>query len=479
MRKEGRNMRKTNRRIIIVLSGFLILFLLLILYMTYFQQVKAKELASSEYNQRNWIDENAVARGTIYDRDRKEVVVTKKDGEGNNYRYFNYGIAYGNLTGYSSRAYGTAGLEKSYGKTLLNINEKTPLSDLRDLVVSTDEGNDLILTTNSRLQEKAYTLLEGHKGSIVVMNPRTGEIYAMSSRPSFDPNYITENWDALVNDDNSPLINRGSQGQYVPGSVFKVVTSAAILNNKESLDSLEYNDETGKINIGGYTSSNVQGEILGQTDLTKALVRSSNVYFAYFSDLLGKDKLLETSQKFYIGKSFDFDLPLTAGIDGFNVAKDKAALGTASFGQGDTLVTPLHMAMSLAAIANDGVMVKPYLVASVLNPEGEEIRTTETEELSRVTNEENASEILSDLRETANNYKRMGLGGVSLFAKSGTAEIRNKESTHSWMVAGAPYENPKFVVSVILEDDNTSGQVTAGPIANEILREAIRVIGLE
>lgn len=472
-------MKKTNQRIIIVLSVFLILFLLLVLYMTYFQQVKAKDLHNSEYNQRNWIDENAVARGTIYDRDQNEVVVTKKDEAGNNYRYFNYGIAYGNLSGYSSKAYGTAGLEKSYAKTLLNINEKTPLSDLRDLVLSTDRGNDIVLTTNSRLQEKAYTLLEGRKGSIVLMNPKTGEIYAMSSRPSFDPNYITKNWDALIADENSPLINRGSQGQYVPGSVFKIVTAAAIVENKDSLDSLEYFDETGQINIGGYTSSNVFGEALGETDLKKALIHSSNVYFAYFADQLGKEKLLKTSNKFLIGKTFDFDLPLNAGVDGFETAKDKAAIGTTSFGQGDTLVTPLHMAMSLSAIANKGEMVKPYLVEKVLDPEGELLRQTEREVLSKVLDEDGAQEILYYLKETADNYKRMGLGNVSLFAKSGTAEIKNKESTHSWMVAGAPFDHPKFVVSVILEDDNTAGAVTAGPIANEMLREAIQVLGLD
>ena len=139
-------MEKTNKRIILVLSMFLVLFVILVLYMTYFQSAKAKEIADNEYNKRLWVDENSIRRGTIYDRDGNEVVVTKKDEEGNNYRSFPMGQSYSNITGYNSKIYGTAGLEKSYGKVLLNINEKTPLSELKDLVSTSDMGNSLILT---------------------------------------------------------------------------------------------------------------------------------------------------------------------------------------------------------------------------------------------------------------------------------------------------------------------------------------------
>ncbi|MDO5716031.1 MAG: penicillin-binding transpeptidase domain-containing protein [Tissierellia bacterium] len=471
-------MEKTNKRIILVLSMFLVLFVILVLYMTYFQSAKAKEIADNEYNKRLWVDENSIRRGTIYDRDGNEVVVTKKDEEGNNYRSFPMGQSYSNITGYHSKIYGTAGLEKSYGKVLLNINEKTPLSELKDLVSTSDMGNSLILTVQSRLQQKAYDLLEGKKGSVVLLNPKTGEIYAMSSRPTFNPNSVTSDWEALVNSENSPLINRATQGQYTPGSVFKLVTSTAILKHKSDLDTTVQDDE-GKITIDGYTLSNYKGEAYGETDLKKALVNSSNVYFAKLGTDLGKAVLSEVADKYYIGRSFDFDLPLGKSVNGFEEAKDKAALATTCFGQGSTLVSPLNMAMVMGAIANDGNLMQPYLISQIIDPSGDVKQTTQPQVMEEILEPALAHELMEDLKATADSYQRINIRGIEVVGKSGTAEIKDKESTHSWFVAAAPYDDPKFAVAVILEDDNSSGSVTAAPIANEILEYAINQLGLE
>lgn len=471
-------MDKMNRKIIIVLSFFLVLFALLILYMTYFQQFKAKKIADNEYNSRLWVDENKMRRGPVLDRDEKVLAQTQKDKDGKNIREFPYGVVYGNITGYNSKQYGTSGLEKSFAKALLNINEKTPLSDLKNLVSSTDIGNTLKLTTSSELQEKAYDLLEGRKGAIVLMNPKTGEIYAMSSRPSFDPNRITEDWDNLVSNEASPLINRAAQGMYTPGSIFKVITASAILQNKQNLN-LEYQDNTGKITIDGYTLSNYGQEAYGRTDLKKALINSSNVYFAKLGTDIGKDKLKDMAYAYFIGRPFNFDLPIARSVDGFEKAPDDAHLATASFGQGDTLVSPLNMAMMMSAVANRGVMVNPYLVSEIISPEKKVISKTETKTISQVLSEEDALTLMDDLKATADQYDSIHIPGVSVAAKTGTAEIKDKKSTNAWIVAAAPVKNPKFVVAVILEDDNSLGEKAAGPLANQMLKEAFRVLGKE
>lgn len=470
-------MEKDNRRIIVVLSTFLAVFVALILYMTYFQVVKADKIADNDYNKRLWVDENKIKRGTIFDRDGVTLVETKKDEDGNNYRIFNYGFSYANITGYSSKKYGKHGLEKEYTNELLNISEKTPLQDIKDMVHTKTEGNSLVLTTNTELQKYSFNKLEGHKGSIVVMNPKTGEVYAMVSRPSFDPNNLNDSWDNIVNDDDSPLLNRATQGKYTPGSVFKIVTATGLLENKDSID-LTINDNKGYVEIGGNRFNNHDKSPTGYTDLTKALRESSNVYFASKGVELGEEKYRDLASRYLLGEAIPFDLPTSKSTSPFS---DKTlgspGLAAVSFGQGDTLLSPLHMAMIMSAVANEGVMMKPYVVQSVKSPEGEIVEQTEPEKLKEVTTKDVADDLLDKLAKSA--ASNVQLKGIRVAGKSGTAEIKDKTSTHAWYVATAPANNPKFVVAVVLEDDNTSGVKTAAPIARDVLRNAIREIGLK
>lgn len=468
---------KMNKRIIVVLSFLMTLFVLLVLYLTYFQIVKADKIANNEYNKRLWVDEDKVERGTIYDRDKNVLVETKKDSSGKNYRFFDYADIYGNITGYNSKTYGTAGLEKSYMKELLNINKDTPLSQLRNIVSSNNKGNDLVLTTNSTLQKLAYNLLDGKKGSIVMMNPTTGEVYVMATFPSYNPNEVSSQWQELLNRETSPLLNRATQGMYTPGSVFKIITGNAILENEDKVDKV-VEDNTGTIEFNKYTISNNNGAVFGETDLRKALEKSSNVYFASQGVKLGNKILHDNASKFMIGKKIPFDLPVAVSINGYAKTKSDADIATTSFGQGETLVTPLNMAMAMSAVANDGQMLKPYLVSQIIDSEGKVIKETKPELLSEVGNKKNMETLKDYLRSTAESYDTLNVS-TSVIAKSGTAEIKDKTSTHAWFVAAAPAKKPKFAIAVILEDDNSYGVKTAGPIASKMLNAAINELGLE
>lgn len=466
-----------NKRIIFVLSFLMTLFVLLVLYLTYFQIVKADKIANNEYNKRLWVDEKKLERGTIYDRDKNVLVETKKDQSGKNYRFFDYANIYAAITGYNSKTYGTAGLEKSYMKELLNVNKDTPLSQLRNIVSSKNKGNDLVLTTNSKLQKLAYNLLEGKKGSVVMMNPKTGEVYVMATYPSYNPNEVSSQWQDLLNKESSPLLNRSTQGMYTPGSVFKIITATAVLNNKDKVDKI-VEDNTGTIEFNKYTISNNNGSVFGETDLRKALEKSSNVYFASQGVKLGNKILTANAQNFMIGKKIPFDLPVAPSVNGYMKTKSNADIATTSFGQGETLVTPLNMAMAMSAVANDGVMLKPYLVNQVIDCDGKVIKQTKPEQLSEVGSKKDM-EILKDyLRTTAESYETLNVS-TSVIAKSGTAEIKDKTSTHAWFVAAAPFKNPKFAIAVILEDDNSYGVRTAGPIASKMLNAAINEIGFD
>ena len=472
-------MEKYNKKILIIFTAFVFMFLGLVLYMTYFQIVKANSIAKgefSQYNRRYWVDENKIKRGTIYDDSGNILVETRSDNDGNNYRYFPYEENYAPITGFNSKTYGTTGLEKSFARALLNIEDDTPLSELKKLVVAQERGNDLILTTNSQLQKTAMNLLkENGNGSIVAMNPRTGEIYAMASYPTVNPNTVTANWEEIIADETEArLINRATQGLYAPGSVFKIITATSILENPDKVESLTIVDE-GKITIGGYTLRNIYENANGKIDLEKALIYSSNVYFAKLGSELGGSILRETVNDFYIGKKFDFDLTMYKSINGYYEGIDAANIATTAFGQGNTLVTPLNMAMAVSAIANNGEMMQPYLVRQIISPENEILFNKTPTLLSTVTSKEIANEILSDMVSVVKNGSRVAINGVTVAGKSGTAEIKDKESTNDWSIATAPASDPVIAVAVVLEDSGKGGDAAAGPLAREIIRTALNL----
>ena len=472
-------MEKFNKRIIMVFSAFLFLFISLVLYMTYFQIVKAKDLQSkkySAYDGRNFVDENKIKRGTVYDSGNNILIETRKDSDGNNYRYFPYEDMYAPVTGYNSKDYGKTGLELSYGPQLLNVKENTPLSELKKLVDDQEVGNDVYLTTNADLQRKSMELLASQgKGSVVAMNPKTGEIYSMASLPTINPNTVTANWqDIIAVEEDARLINRATQGQYIPGSVFKPITATSILEHQDKVSSLVIED-SGSITIGGYKISNVNDMFNGTTDLEKALVNSSNVYFAKLAAELGSDILKETVDKYYIGKGFDFDLPMAKSQNGYDDNPDDAKIAATAFGQGETLVTPLNMAMVMSSLANNGQMMMPYVVDKVVSPEGETLEEKKPELLSEVTTPEIANEILEDMIAVVRNSVNVSLWDIEIAGKSGTAEIKDTESTNAWFIATAPAKDPVIAVAVVLEDSGTGGEATAGPIARDIIREALNL----
>lgn len=468
----------TNKRITVIMASMTIIFVLLVLYLTYFQIIKADTIADNEYNKRLWVDENKVRRGTIYDRDMVPVVKTDRDSNGNNYRVFEYGPEYAHITGYNSKMYGTSGLEKTKSKELLNISKDTALSDLKNLVNATDQGNDIVLTVNTELQKKAYALLEGKQGAIVLMNPHSGEIYAMASRPSFDPNQISADWETLISDkENSPLINRATQGMYTPGSVFKLVTASAILEYPDKVEQ-EVQDNTGKVTFNNYTIRNARGSIYGATDLEKALVHSSNVYFSVNGVKLGQEILEEISKRYLVGEKIPFDIATGKGVNGFTKTKSDADIATTSFGQGETLISPLNMAMIMSTVANDGVMMQPYLVDRIVSKDGDVLSEMKGKELRKILSKDHAEQLMTYLAATARENDDLGYYQTSVAGKSGTAEIKDKTSTHAWYTAAAPAENARFVVVVILENNGGYGGREAGPLAGEMLNSAVQIIGL-
>lgn len=463
-----------NRRLIFVMVFFVLLFMSLTLYLVYFQLFKAKTLAEDSHNRRLWLNEDLIQRGKIYDRNDNIIAYSQRDDQGKQRRIYNYPLASSTITGYSSTSYGKTGLEKSYNRQLLAISNEN-FSQFRKMVVKNDTGYDLHLSVDQNIQNIVYNYLANYKSACVIMNPKTGEILAMVSTPTFNPNSLDNDWNNLIQNNDGRLINRATLGLYRPGSVFKIISAASIIDNK--LD--QTYEDTGSEIVQGFEIKNYDDQVFGNLDLRNAFIYSVNTYFAKKSVDMGQEKLQATSEKFLFNKDYDFDLDKNNSKIPFKDL-NKADLAMTGFGYGKTQVTPLHMAMITSAIANDGVMVSPRLVNKVTNKDGKIISESKTKNLSVVTSPETAGTIRDMMVDVVNKgtATEAFLQSVQIAGKTGTADKADGK-IDAWFVGFAPAYDPKIAIALVIEDSQGTGGQVAAPIAREIMKSIFNTTSFE
>ncbi len=347
-------------------------------------------------------------------------------------RKYAHPAAYSNLVGYHTTMYGSSGIEKSLDAYLSHSSSGK----------NTKQGCQVTLTIDSDVQEEAYRLIQGYEGSAVVLDAKTGEIIALASSPSYDITKLTENWDKLSST-NGTFLSNAFQNPVTPGSVFKLITSKAILEAGIGQEKVE---DTGSLKIHGQTIRNYAGTAYGILTFKDAFVKSSNVYFMDRAMKLGGRKLADAAESFYLGKDIRLDFATIHSSFDLGDYSDNVVASTA-FGQGETLVTPLQMAMITQSVANGGVMLKPYLYESAVNGKGETELEGKTQKLTKTMEETTASQIREVMKDAAESYgfSRVGNGAYSVAAKTGTAE-RGDGTNNAWLVTFAPAENPQYVV---------------------------------
>lgn len=461
-----------NKRYIRVLTLISILFLIILGYMTYFQVVKADKLKNDENNKRNWVDDNKLKRGNILDRDGN-ILAQTIDGENKEkIRNFPYGKTYAHLVGYNSKKYGKTGLEKRFNSVLINKHDKTPIAELKKIVIDQKEGNTIKLTTNTQLQEFALSLLNGKKGSVILMNPKTGEVLAMADSPTFDPNNIEKEWNNIINDEkNATLLQRSTSGLFAPGSVYKLVTGTAILENLKGTF-LKYNDK-GATTIENYTIRNFLNKRYGNIDLKKAIEVSANTYFADKVGEVGVDKMIDVNKRFMFGEDIDTDFKLTKSPLAFNKNTTALELATGAFGQGKVLVTPMQVALFTSAIANDGNMMKPFVVKEILDPNGKVIKETKPEILSKVSDVETMKTMKEYLKNSGDVNFRGFVNGQKVGGKTGTAEV-TKDILNAWSTVFYPADDPRLVCTIVYEGVDFMGVKTI-PMSKQLVNKAIEL----
>lgn len=463
------------KRIVILMAGLIALFLGSIIYLTYFYIVEAETVRNHPSNRRGYIEEAQIKRGDIYDRNG-ELLATSKGEPGHYHREYSYPILYSHIIGYSHPSLGKSGLEASYNDFLLNRNSNRAIVKISNWLSNKKQGgNSLILTIDTQVQSKARELLEenAERGSIVVMNPKTGEVYAMASLPDFNATSVAEDWNSLQKNKAGALLNRSINGRYPPGSTFKVITAASILNG----DLNQNYDDEGIQTIDGRDFKNAEGAVYGNVDLKDAMTHSINTYFVSKGAKLGKEKLGGTADQFYFNKKIPFDLPVSPSVFDYKKNIPKTTLAASAIGQGDVLVTPLHMAMVAGAVANDGKMMEPILVKEVEDQKGKSIRTHESKVLQQTTDETTAKKLNEYMISVVENGtgKRAAMRRTKVAGKTGSAENASGEN-HAWFIGYAPANDPQVAVAVIVEQAGRSGGTIAAPMARDIIAYALNNI---
>lgn len=463
------NLTNNIKRIMII---FLIVFLVLISYLAYFTLVKGPEIVTRPDNRRMWDIRNKVVRGTIYDRNGKALSVSEKKAGSSDYkRVYKGGAATAHVLGYYDPQYGITGLENLYDSYLSsNISASLMAWIGNGFKEVNKKGDDVYSTLDYQLQKTAYDALGNSKGAVVVLKVDTGEILAMVSKPSYDPNNLYSNWKSLINSKSVPLLNRAVSGLYPPGSTFKVVTGISALENIDGIEKETFNDK-GKLNLGGgYSLSNDHGEVLGKINLEKALVESSNVFFGNLGIRL-KNNLYKTAQDFRFNKDIPSDGII---IDKSKFPKyksyEKGNMAQSGIGQAEVLATPIQMALVAQTVANDGVMMEPTLINKITDYNGDTVQGLKPSEITQVTSAANASEIRQFMKEVVSQGTgtRAQVSGVQVCGKTGTAQHIESKTPHSWFIGFAPYKNPKIAIAVIVEDGGYGG-VAAARVSQKVM----------
>lgn len=461
--------KKKNKNIILVAWAFTLLFLTMTVYIAHYSVTHKQELINNSYNGRQKMLLAQNQRGKIYSADGEVLARTITDGEGNDVREYPYGNLFSHAVGYASN--GRLGVEAQANYYLINSN--APLSEKAALDVSGEKypGDDVYTTLNVDLQQVASTALGVYDGAIIVSEPSTGKILAMVSKPDFDPAQIADIWDDLIKDeDSSVLLNRVTQGLYPPGSTFKIITALEyIKENPDTYNSYNYQCN-GAITRGEDRIQCYHGSVHGSVGFTRSFAKSCNTSFANIGLSLKKSAFADTLDSLL----FNQELPVTflSGISRIDVSEETSDsdMMQVSIGQGTTSITPLHLNMITCAIANDGTLMKPYLVDYVQNSAGSKIKEFAPGAYGKLMEPQEA-EILKGLMEdvvqkgTATRLKGLAYTAAG---KTGSAEYGTvKGDSHAWFTGFAPVDEPEICVTIIIEGAGAGGDY-AVPIAKRL-----------
>lgn len=478
-------MSKSIRRLT---SFVLLMFLTLFAFATSIQVFQADSLVGDGRNVRASYDSYKTLRGTIL-IDSNPIASSYEVDDNFRYQREYSSEVYSHLTGYFSLFQGSTGVEREMSNFLSGQSSAQFFDQINAVLSGTPiSGANVELTIDDELQQAAWKALGNNKGSVVAIDPKTGEIKALVSKPGFDANLLASHsfassssaYEELLTDPNDPLVNRAISGdQYHPGSVFKMVVAAAAFESGRFDPDTEF-ENPNFLPLPGSISTvqNANDSTCGETEtvtLRTAFVKSCNIPFAELGMQLGADELRVQSELFGFGRTVEIPMPVSQSIFPEQLNQPQTAL--VSFGQYDLRSTPLQMAMVTSAIANQGIIYSPQLIDRVVSNNLELLSDPAPQVFGSPISQSTAGLITQMMFESvevgaAGNAK---IPGMAVAGKTGTAENGIGQPFTYWFTGFAPAENPELVVTVVVEgeDQSSTGNSISAPIGRKLL-ESVR-----
>ena len=469
----------------------LVLFTLLIVNANVIQVFQADSLRTDAGNTRVLIDEYSRQRGSIVVDGQPIVTSVPTDDALQYLRQYAAGPVYAPATGFYSLIYGPSAIERTENDLLAGSDDRLLVRQITDLFTGRDpKGGNVLLTLNPAAQQAAFDALQGVTGAAVALDPRTGAILAMASTPSYDPNLLSSHEPSAIREyaaqldaaEPDPRLNRATQDNFPPGSVFKTVIAAAALSDgytPETMipapDVLELPGTSATLrNFGGSSCSGS-----GEQSMIDALTISCNTAFAQLGITLGEERVREMAAGFGIdGEGFAMPLPVAPSPLGD--IESEAALGQSSIGQRDVRLTPLNAAMIASCIANDGQLLAPYLVSGIQGPDLSVLDEADPEVFSEPISADVANDLTTMMVSVVENGsgEAAQIEGIEVAGKTGTAEVADGVNPHTWFIGFAPADDPQIAVAVFVANGGSSsseqtGGAVSAPIGRAIMEAAL------
>lgn len=461
---------KANNGILGITYLIVALFLGLAVYMGYFLQVRSEDVINNSYNARLDSFSDRIVRGKIMAGDGTVLAETQVDVEGNETRVYYYGSVFDHAVGYSAK--GKTGIEALANFYLLTSHVNLLEQVGNELSGRKNPGDNVYTTLDAELQQAAYAALGDRKGVVIAMEPDTGKVLAMVSKPGYDPNTLLQDWDRLTGEDNGEgqLLNRATQGLYPPGSTFKIVTALEYMREHPG-DYRDYQfDCSGVYESGDYRIKCYHSTAHGHQDFTLAFANSCNGAFSSLGLGLNLGGFRNTAKDLLFNSPLPITgLPYKQGSFNMEPGADTWEILQTSIGQGTTQITPMHNAMITAAIANGGTLMKPYFLDLVETAGGEEIKKFMPASYGSLMTAGEAAGLTELMRAvvTEGTGSAVRTDAYTVAAKTGSAEFETGKETHAWFTGFAPAESPRLVVTVLVEEGGSGGRVAA-PIARQL-----------
>lgn len=450
-KKNQKNRR--NREFSVITGLFLAAFFAMIAYLVFYLAVRSQTFVNNPYNKRIDTLSEKTLRGPIYAADNSVLAYTAKDAYGADVRIYPYGAEYAHVVGYTGN--GKLGLEAAANFYLLHSHSALPERIRHAFTGEQDAGDGILTTLEPAMQDAAYRALGSYRGAIIVMEPESGKVLALVSKPDFDPNTIALTYDSLAADDTAAtLVNRATQGRYAPGSTFKLLTTLAYVHENPTTYEAYTFDCTGSFLSDGKEIHCYNNTAHGLESLEDSFTHSCNSSYASLSLGLDTTRFTQLCDSMLFNQKISFDLPTEKSRFAFSDEISDAERMETAIGQGKTLATPLQMLLITAAVDRGGTVHAPYLMEESVNDAGNPVELFAPTDTLTLMSAEDATLMRSFMRSVVTDGTGRGLNTdrYTAYGKTGTAEYNSAGDSHAWFIGFAEQEGkPDIAIAVIME----------------------------